>query len=312
MNKKILVTGGAGLIGSHLCHRLIQEGHEVTCLDNMLTGQIENIQHLIEHPNFTFIYGDINELPEVGSPEQIYNLASPASPADYESSPIETVKINVLGTMNILELALKNKARVLEASAGEVYGNPQEHPQKETYPGSVNPTGISSSYDEAKRCAESLCFDYHRKFGVEIKIARIFNTYGPNMRLHDGRVVSNFIVSALTHSPLKIYGKSSHKRSFCYVEDMVDGLIKLMNSAPEFTGPVNLGYPEEISINALADKVVNLTQSMSRIEHEEIKTDDPESLCPDITLAKEVLNWSPRTGLDEGLAKTTAYFQSSL
>lgn len=309
---KILITGGAGFIGSHLCRRLLNEGHEIICLDNFISGQKSNILALLDNPKFSFLEADVTSLPEMDGIDQIYNLACPASPQDYQSIPVETVRTNVLGSLNVLELAVKTKARILQASTSEIYGNPLEHPQKETYWGSVNPIGIRSCYDEGKRCSETLFFDYHRKFGVEIKVARIFNTYGPNMRENDGRVVSNFIVQALKNEKITVNGKGLHTRSFCFVDDLVDGMIRLMNTSSDVTGPVNLGNPSEITINELANKVIEITGSTSEIVYRSIPEDDPERRCPDISLAGQVLSWKPTTKLDDGLKATISYFKSRL
>lgn len=310
MSKKILVTGGAGFIGSHLCHKLIDEGHEVMCIDNMISGQIENIQELIEHSNFTFTYGDVTTLSEISEVDEIYNLASPDSPKDFQSIPVETVKTNVVGVINLLELAVKTKAKFLQASTCDVYGNDDACPQKETSWGLVNPIGETSCYDESKRCAETLCHEYSKKYGVDVKIARIFDTYGPNMRKNDGRVVSNFISQAISHSEITINGEGQHTRSFCYVEDTVDALMKLMSTGSEFTGPVNIGDPKEVSISDLAKKILDLTQSRSNVKFLDVKQSDPEHQYPDISLAKSALNWMPVTDLDTGLKKTIDYFRS--
>ncbi|MBW1742483.1 MAG: SDR family oxidoreductase [Deltaproteobacteria bacterium] len=307
---RILVTGGAGFLGSHLCDRLVETGADVICLDNFFTGSKKNIRHLAEKKNFEVIRHDLVEaiFLEV---DQIYNLASPASPVHYQYNPVKTVKTNVMGTVNMLGLAKRVKARILQASTSEVYGNPQQHPQGETYWGHVNPIGPRSCYDEGKRVAETLMMDYHRQNQVDVKIARIFNTYGPRMAVLDGRVVSNFIVQALENASLTIYGDGSQTRSFCYVSDMVEGLIKLMNS-DDFTGPVNLGNPTEFSIADLAQLVIEITQSKSEIVHKSLPQDDPVQRCPDITLAKEKLKWDPVTPLREGLERTTEYFRQVL
>lgn len=304
---RILVTGGAGFLGSHLCERLVETGADVICLDNFFTGSKKNIRHLADKKNFEIIRHDLVE-PIFLEVDQIYNLASPASPVHYQYNPVKTVKTNVMGTVNMLGLAKRVKARILQASTSEVYGNPQEHPQRETYWGHVNPIGPRSCYDEGKRVAETLMMDYHRQNQVDVKIARIFNTYGPRMAVSDGRVVSNFIVQALGDTPLTIYGDGSQTRSFCYVSDMVEGLIKLMNS-DDFTGPVNLGNPTEFSIADLARLVLEITRSESEIVYTALPQDDPVQRCPDIALAKEKLKWEPVTPLRQGLEHTVAYFR---
>jgi UDP-glucuronate decarboxylase len=304
---RILVTGGAGFLGSHLCDRLVETGADVICLDNFFTGSKKNIWHLAERDNFEIIRHDLVE-PIFLEVDQIYNLASPASPVHYQYNPVKTVKTNVMGTVNMLGLAKRVKARILQASTSEVYGNPQEHPQRETYWGHVNPIGPRSCYDEGKRVAETLMMDYYRQNQVDVKIGRIFNTYGPRMAVSDGRVVSNFIVQALKNTPLTIYGDGGQTRSFCYVSDMVEGLIRLMN-ADDFTGPVNLGNPAEFSIADLARLVLEITGSDSEIVHKALPQDDPVRRCPDITLAREKLGWEPLTPLREGLEQTVAYFR---
>ncbi len=309
--KRILVTGGAGFIGSHLCRRLLEEGNEVICLDNFLTGQKRNLLPLLDDYRFEFVRHDVNERLYVQA-DEIYHLACPASPIHYQFDPVLTVQTNVVGSINILELARRTRARVLQASTSEVYGDPQVHPQTEHYWGHVNPTGPRACYDEGKRCAETLFFDYHRQHGVAIRVARIFNTYGPNMHLNDGRVVSNFIVQALTGQPLTIYGDGSQTRSLCYVDDLVDGLIRLMAQPDDFTGPVNLGNPHEITVLELAQTILDLTGSASEIIHRPLPQDDPRQRCPDITLAKERLGWQPKTPLREGLLRTIAYFDEIL
>ncbi len=308
---RILVTGGAGFLGSHLCRELIRQGHDVLCLDNFFTGHKRNIQDLRGQPNFELIRHDLVN-PIFLEVDQIYNLACPASPVHYQYNPVKTIKTSVMGTINILGLAKRVKARVLQASTSEVYGNPQVHPQPEPYWGHVNPIGLRSCYDEGKRCAETLCFDYHRQNHVEIKVARIFNTYGPNMDINDGRVVSNFIIQALQNRSLTVYGDGTQTRSFCYVDDMVRGLIALMNTPEDFTGPVNLGNPKEITIMELAERVLRLTGSSSPIDHRPLPADDPLQRQPDIALAKEKLDWQPNVNLDEGLAHTIGYFKSLL
>lgn len=308
--KKILVTGGAGFIGSHLCERLLNEGNEVICVDNFFTGSKENIVHLMENKYFELIRHDITEHLLVEA-DQIYNLACPASPVHYQYNPIKTIKTSVLGITNMLGLAKRVKATILQASTSEVYGDPKEHPQKETYWGNVNPIGIRSCYDEGKRVAETLMMDYHRQNNVDIKIVRIFNTYGPKMAENDGRVVSNFIVQALRNKDITVYGDGSQTRSFCYVSDLVDGFIKMMNSK-DFTGPVNLGNPVETPIIEFAERIIKLTGSNSKIIHMPLPQDDPTQRKPDISLASEKLNWKPQVQLEEGLMKTIEYFDKKL
>ena len=307
---RVLVTGGAGFLGSHLCDRLAEEGAEVLCLDNFFTGSKANIRHLLDKKNFELIRHDLVE-PIFLEVDQIYNLASPASPVHYQYNPVKTVKTNVMGTINMLGLAKRVKARILQASTSEVYGNPQQHPQDEAYWGHVNPIGPRSCYDEGKRVAETLMMDYHRQNQVDIRIGRIFNTYGPRMAISDGRVVSNFIVQALENKPITIYGDGSQTRSFCYVSDMVEGLIRLMH-CNDFTGPVNLGNPGEFSIKELAELVLEITRSRSELVYKPLPEDDPLQRCPNIALAKERLKWEPVVGLREGLEKTVAYFQQVL
>ncbi len=304
---RIIVTGGAGFIGSHLCKALLGQKHEVVCIDNLYTGSRKNIQSLLKNPKFEFIQQDITE-PIDDTADQIYNLACPASPVHYQKDPVYTFKTSVFGAYNVLELAHACKARVLQASTSEVYGDPLEHPQKESYWGHVNPIGVRSCYDEGKRAAETLCMDFHRQFNVDIRIARIFNTYGPNMAPDDGRVVSNFIMQALAGKPITVYGTGSQTRSFCFVSDLVDGLIKLMNS--NIATPVNLGNPDEFTIKELAEKVISLTKSKSKIVYKPLPQDDPKQRKPDITLAKSKLKWSPEVALTEGLKKTIGYFKT--
>lgn len=308
LNKKILITGGAGFLGSHLAERLLKEGHEVFCLDNLFTGSLNNIKHLFNIPGFQFIEQDVCDPVDL-SIDQIYNLACPASPIHYQCDPVRTIKTNVYGAIQMLELARKHHCVILQASTSEVYGDPHVHPQTEDYWGNVNPIGIRSCYDEGKRCAETLFFDFHRQYKVPIKVARIFNTYGPRMHPNDGRVVSNFIVQALQNHPITIYGDGSQTRSFCYVDDLIDGLIRLMNSKMDFLGPVNLGNPVEFSIRELAEEVIQLTGSSSKIEYHALPLDDPKQRKPAITLAKKELNWDPKTSLKEGLIQTIAYFE---
>ena len=308
--KRILVTGGAGFLGSHLCERLIEAGNDVICLDNLFTGSKDNIRHLLSNPYFEFIRHDITK-PIYVEVDQIYNLACPASPIHYQYNPIKTAKTSVLGAMNMLGLAKRVKARILQASTSEVYGDPQVHPQPESYRGSVNPTGIRSCYDEGKRLAETLFFDYHRQNGVDIRVIRIFNTYGPRMNPSDGRVVSNFIVQALRGEDITVYGDGKQTRSFCYVDDLIGGMIRMMETA-DFNGPVNLGNPGEFTMLELAEKVVVLTGSRSKIVHEPLPSDDPMQRRPVIDLAQEKLGWKPTVDLDEGLKKTIAYFREVL
>ena len=310
-NKKILIAGGAGFIGSHICEKLVLQGYKVYCIDNLLTGKKENIKHLINKKNFKFIKKDINQKISL-KVNEIYNLACPASPPKYQKNPIETVKASVLGSINLLELAKKNNAKILQASTSEIYGDPKEHPQKETYNGNVNPVGIRSCYDEGKRCAETLFFDYHREKKVKIKVARIFNTYGPKMDFFDGRVISNFIIQCIKNKNLTIYGKGKQTRSFCYIDDMVDALIKFMNLKNNFTGPLNLGNPYEINIFKVAKKIKSLTNSKSKLIFTKLPNDDPIKRKPDISLAKKKLKWSPKISLDKGLLQTIKYFQTNI
>lgn len=307
--KKILVTGGSGFIGSHLCRKLVNDGHEVICLDNFFTGSKGNIQDLLGKPNFDIIRQDVI-LPVKFKVDEIYNLACPASPIHYQYDAIATMKTSVLGAINMLELARENNARILQASTSEVYGDPLIHPQNEGYWGNVNPIGIRSCYDEGKRAAETLFFDYHRKYETKIKVIRIFNTYGPSMHPEDGRVVSNFIMQALQEENLTVYGEGQQTRSFCYVDDLVDGMTKMMNSQDDFIGPVNLGNPNEFTILELAEMVKAMTNSKSPIIFEKLPDDDPKKRKPDISLAQERLNWMPKVPLREGLKKTIEYFSN--
>lgn len=309
--KRILVTGGAGFLGSHLCDRLIKEGADVICMDNLFTGRKENIRHLIGNPYFEFIRHDVTE-PIYVEVDQIYSLACPASPIHYQHDPIKTAKTSVMGALNILGLAKRVKARVLQASTSEVYGDPEIHPQPESYRGYVNPIGIRSCYDEGKRMAETLFFDYYRQHNVDIKVIRIFNTYGTRMSSNDGRVVSNFIVQALKDDDITIYGNGEQTRSFCYVDDLIEGMVRMMNSRQGFTGPVNLGNPSEITMLKLAETIVRLTNSKSKIVHKPIVEDDPMKRKPIIDLAEKELNWRPEIHLEEGLLKTISYFKKSL
>ena len=309
--QRILVTGGAGFLGSHLCDRLISDGHEVVCVDNMSTGRIENVAHLINSPKFSLAKHDV-VLPISAEVDAIYNLACPASPVAYSADPIQTTKTSVLGSLNLLTLATEQKAKIFQASTSEVYGDPLVSPQPETYWGNVDPIGPRSCYDEGKRCAESLFFDFARRHGTRIKVARIFNTYGPRMRPDDGRVVSNFIVEALRGKDITIYGTGSQTRSFCYVDDMIEGFVRLMASAGDLNRPVNLGNPEELSILQLAELVIDLTGSRSKVVHRPLPVDDPRRRCPDITQAQEQLGWTPKVPLIAGLEKTIAYFEDWL
>lgn len=306
--KKILVTGGAGFVGSHLCERLLNEGHEVLCVDNFFTGTRRNITKLLSHPNFEMQRHDIT-FPLYVEVDEIYNLACPASPIHYQFDPVQTTKTSVIGAINMLGLAKRVKAKILQASTSEVYGDPEVHPQPETYWGRVNPIGYRSCYDEGKRCAETLFFDYRRQHGVRIKVARIFNTYGPRMHPNDGRVVSNIVLQALRGQDITLYGDGTQTRSFCYVDDLVEGLIRLMNSPDEVAGPINLGNPGEFTIKQLAELVIELTGSTSRLSYGPLPPDDPRQRKPDITLASNLLNWTPRVALKEGLVRTAAYFE---
>jgi UDP-glucuronate decarboxylase len=308
---RVLVTGGAGFLGSHLCEHLLRGGFDVLCVDNFYTGAKGNIVHLMENPYFELLRHDIT-FPLYVEVDEIYNLACPASPIHYQSNPVQTTKVNVHGSINMLGLAKRLKAKILQASTSEVYGNPNIHPQAETYWGNVNPIGPRACYDEGKRCAETLFFDYYRQHRLRIKVARIFNTYGPHMHPNDGRVISNFIVQALRGEPLTIYGKGSQTRSFCYVDDMVEGLILLMKSSDEVTGPVNIGNPVEHSILEIAQKILEVTGSESKIIFQPSVQDDPERRRPDITLAQETLRWSPKVTLEKGLPKTIDYFDNLL
>ena len=306
---KILVTGGAGFLGSNLCERLVKDpDNYVYCLDNLQTGRMENIRELVDKPNFQFIRHDIVEPIELDV-DQIYNAACPASPPAYQADPVHTLKTSVFGMLNMLELARKNNATVLQFSTSEVYGDAQVHPQPETYWGNVNPDGIRSCYDEGKRVAETLCFDYHRRYGVKIKVIRIFNTYGPKMDPKDGRVISNFVNQALRGEDLTVYGDGKQTRSFCYVDDLIEGIYRMMNSAEDITGPVNLGNPGEFTMLELAEEVLRQTGSRSKLVHKELPKDDPKQRRPEITKAKELLGWEPKVPLREGLAKTIEYYR---
>ncbi len=311
MSKRILVTGGAGFLGSQLCERLLNEGNEVICLDNFFTGSKSNVAHLLSNPYFELVRHDVIT-PYFAEVDQIYNLACPASPIHYQYNGIKTVKTSVMGAINMLGLAKRVKATILQASTSEVYGDPEIHPQPESYWGNVNPIGIRSCYDEGKRCAETLFVNYHEQNDVDIKIMRIFNTYGPNMNPQDGRVVSNFIVQALEGKDITIYGEGNQTRSFCYVDDLLEGMIRLMNSRDGFTGPVNIGNPDEFTIKQLAEMVIDLTGSKSKLIFEDLPMDDPLQRQPDITLAKKELDWEPTIKLREGLIKTITYFKELL
>ena len=309
MKKKILVTGGAGFLGSHLCERLLKDGHEVICLDNYFTGHKQNIIHLIGNPYFEVVRHDVT-MPFYIEADEIYNLACPASPIHYQYNAIKTIKTSVMGAINMLGLAKRLKAKILQASTSEVYGDPQVHPQTEDYWGHVNPIGLRSCYDEGKRCAESLFFNYHRQNNVRIKVMRIFNTYGPRMDPNDGRVISNFIVQALQNKDISLYGDGTQTRSFCYVNDLIDGMVRFMESKDEFTGPVNVGNPEEYSIRKLAEEVINLTGSKSKLVFDPLPEDDPLQRQPNIDLARKELEWEPTIQLRDGLLPTINYFKS--
>jgi UDP-glucuronate decarboxylase len=308
--KRILITGGAGFLGSHLCEKLVGQGHDVICLDNYFTGRKKNVEHLMDCHNFELMRHDV-AFPMYVEVDQIYNLACPASPVHYQYNAVKTIKTSVMGAINVLGLAKRVRARVLQASTSEVYGDPHEHPQKETYWGHVNPIGVRSCYDEGKRVAETLFFDYHRQNKVDIRVMRIFNTYGPRMHPNDGRVVSNFIVQALKGDDITIYGDGSQTRSFCYVDDLIDGMTRLMNTEG-ITGPVNIGNPGEFTIKQLAEEVISLTGSKSKIIYQPLPSDDPKQRKPDITLAKEKLGWEPKVPLKNGLDKTIGYFACNL
>lgn len=308
--KRVLVTGGAGFLGSHLCERLLGDGCEVICVDNYFTGSKQNIEKIMSNPRFELIRHDVT-FPLYVEVDEIYNLACPASPVHYQHDAVQTVKTSVHGAINMLGLAKRIKAKILQASTSEVYGDPEVHPQTEEYWGRVNPIGIRSCYDEGKRCAETLFFDYHRQNGLKIKVARIFNTYGPRMHPNDGRVVSNFIVQALQGKPITVFGDGTQTRSFCYVDDLIDGLIRLMNSSDEITGPINLGNPSEISVRSLAEQTLRMTGSKSPLIEKPLPSDDPRQRCPDITKAKQLLGWEPRVELAVGLQRTIDYFRAT-
>ena len=306
---RTLVTGGAGFLGSHLCERLLAEGREVICLDNFFTGTKENIAHLLDKPNFELMRHDVT-FPLYVEVDEIYNLACPASPIHYQHDPVQTTKTSVFGAINMLGLAKRTKAKIFQASTSEVYGDPQVHPQPETYVGHVNPIGPRSCYDEGKRCAETLFFDYHRQHALNIKVGRIFNTYGPRMHPSDGRVVSNFIVQALRNEPITLYGDGTQTRSFCYVDDLIESFLRLMNTSDDVTGPINLGNPGEFTMIELAQKICDLTGSRSELIHKPLPMDDPKQRQPDIKLAKQVMGWEPEITLEEGLKPTIAYFDA--
>ena len=310
-NKRVLVTGGAGFLGSHLCERLLKGNHEVLCVDNFYSGTKDNVRHLLNNPRFELIRHDVT-FPLYLEIDEIYNLACPASPIHYQWDPVQTTKTSVHGAINMLGLAKRTKAKILQASTSEVYGDPQIHPQKENYWGHVNPIGIRSCYDEGKRCAETLFFDYHRQHNLEIKVLRIFNTYGPRMRENDGRVVSNFIVQALAGKNITIYGDGLQTRSFCYVDDLIDGLIKMMDSPSEITGPINIGNPSEFTIKDLAENILRIVGGKSKLVFLTLPQDDPKQRQPDITLAMNTLNWEPKVNLELGLQKTVDYFKQFL
>lgn len=309
--KQILVTGGAGFLGSHLCERLLEDGHDVLCADNFFTGTKDNILHLLANPHFEFLRHDVC-FPLYVEVDEIYNLACPASPIHYQYDPVQTTKTSVHGAINMLGLAKRVKAKILQASTSEVYGDPELHPQPEKYWGHVNPIGLRSCYDEGKRCAETLFFDYHRQHKLKIKVARIFNTYGPRMHPDDGRVVSNFIMQALKNEPITIYGNGSQTRSFCFVDDLVDAFVRLMNTDDGVTGPVNLGNPREFTIKQLAETIIDLIGSRSTLDYKSLPEDDPQQRRPDITMAKKLLEWEPTVQLKDGLGKTIQYFADML
>lgn len=311
LKKRVLITGGSGFLGSHLCERLLNDGHDVLCLDNFFTGTKQNVLHLLKKPHFELMRHDVT-FPLYVEVDEIYNLACPASPIYYQMDPVQTTKTCVHGAINMLGLAKRLKAKIFQASTSEIYGDPQVQPQPESYWGRVNPIGFRSCYDEGKRCAETLFFDYRRQHSLRIKVARIFNTYGPRMHPNDGRVVSNFIVQAIQGHPLTIYGDGSQTRSFCYVDDLIEAMVRLMDTEDAFTGPVNLGNPSEFSILELAEKVINLSASTSEIIFKPLPTDDPKQRKPDISLAKKQLNWEPKIGLEEGLLRTIEYFHNIL
>ena len=311
VSTRVLVTGGAGFLGSHLCERLLADGHDVLCVDNYFTGRKDNIAHLLDNPLFEAMRHDIT-FPLYVEVDEIYNLACPASPVHYQFDPVQTTKTSVIGAINMLGLAKRTGARIMQASTSEVYGDPTVHPQTEDYRGNVNPLGPRACYDEGKRCAETLFFDYHRQHEVRIKVVRIFNTYGPRMHPNDGRVVSNFIVQALKGEDITLYGDGSQTRAFCYADDLIEGFIRLMGTDEGFTGPINIGNPHEISVRTLAERVIALTGSASKLVYRDLPADDPIQRCPDISLAKSTLAWAPTVALDEGLGRTISYFDQLL
>ena len=309
--KKILVTGGAGFLGSHLCERLLEQGHEVLCVDNFFTGTRRNIRHLLDNKSFDMLRHDVT-FPLYVEVDEIYNLACPASPVHYQFDPVQTTKTSVIGAINMLGLAKRLKAKILQASTSEVYGDPEFHPQYENYWGRVNPIGFRSCYDEGKRCAETLFFDYHRQHNLQIKVVRIFNTYGPRMHPNDGRVVSNIVLQALRGEDITLYGDGSQTRSFCYVDDLIDGFIRMMDTGPEITGPINIGNPGEFTIRQLAEMVIDITNSQSRLSYRPLPPDDPRQRRPDISRAQNILDWQPNIALRQGLERTISYFDSYL
>jgi UDP-glucuronate decarboxylase len=309
--KRVLVTGGAGFLGSHLCDRLIADGHEVLCVDNFFTGTKRNIEHLLSHPRFELLRHDVT-IPLYVEVDEIYNLACPASPVHYQHDPVQTIKTSVHGAINMLGLAKRLKCRIFQASTSEVYGDPSEHPQRESYWGHVNPIGVRSCYDEGKRCAETLFFDYHRQYGLDIRVGRIFNTYGPRMHPNDGRVISNFVVQALRGEDITVYGNGSQTRSFCFADDLIEGFVRFMRLDPPLAGPMNLGNPGEFTILSLAERIIDMTGSRSKIIHKPLPSDDPTQRRPDITLARDKLGWEPKVQLKEGLARTIDYFDRLL
>jgi len=311
IGRRILVTGGAGFLGSHLCETLLTQGHEVLCVDNFFSSTRRNVEHLLDHPRFELMRHDVT-FPLFVEVDEIYNLACPASPVHYQHDPVQTTKTSVHGAINMLGLAKRLRARILQASTSEVYGDPDVHPQVESYWGNVNPIGVRSCYDEGKRCAETLFFDYHRQHRLRIKVIRIFNTYGPRMHPHDGRVVSNFVMQALRGEDITLFGDGSQTRSFCYVDDLIRGMVAAMNTGDDFTGPVNLGNPGEFTIRELAEQVIALTGSRSKLVFRPLPSDDPKQRRPDIALAREALGWEPHIALNEGLSRTIAYFESVL
>jgi UDP-glucuronate decarboxylase len=309
--KRVLVTGGAGFLGSHLCERLVAQGHDVLCVDNYFTGRKDNVASLLGDPHFEAMRHDVTH-PLFVEVDEIYNLACPASPIHYQFDPVQTTKTSVIGAINMLGLAKRVKAKILQASTSEVYGDPTMHPQREEYRGNVNPIGPRACYDEGKRCAETLFFDYYRQHGLRIRVVRIFNTYGPRMHPHDGRVVSNFIVQALKNEPITLYGDGTQTRAFCYVDDLVEGFVRMMDAPDDITGPMNLGNPVEIPVAELARRIIALTGARSSIEHRALPVDDPIQRCPDIAQAKAILDWEPQVALEPGLTRTIAYFEALL